>query len=156
MKRLIFYLSIGIIASNLLSSCEKDVDDGNGYPPEHASCNIRNAGNDSIHIVWYYKDGDRIDTVSISAKSDAEINPNYCYKPSLNFDSISISYNSNKVTYRPISVENVEYPSIFSFHEDKEKYKENCAYYYCTLSESSLSEIANEMEKHGQNVWRNK
>lgn len=156
MEKLISYLLIGTLVSSFFSSCEKDVEDGNDYPPEQGSYNIRNIGENPIDIIWYAKGGDRVDTMSFPMKSDVEINPNYIRKPSVDFDSISILCNSKMITFVPIAIENVELPRVFSLQTDEAKSSSSFAYEYCTLSESSLSDIAKEMESHGQNVWRKK
>ncbi|MCR5246508.1 MAG: hypothetical protein K6E14_01820 [Paludibacteraceae bacterium] len=154
MGKLISYLITGILASSLLSSCEKDVEDqGNGRT--ESSWNIRNTGNDSINVVWYSNGGEIMES-SFPANSDTEIKAYYGKKLSLVFDSISISCKSQMVTFVPIIVEDIEYPQTFSFPVDEAKSTKQSAYLCCSLSESSLSDIAKEMENHGQNVWRKK
>lgn len=154
MERLISYLIIGILANSILSSCEKDVED-HGSGRTESSWNIRNSGNDSIDIVWYSNGGEIMEK-SFPANSDTEIKAYYGKKTSLVFDSISISCNSKKVTFVPIMVEQVEYPQAFSFPVDETKSTKQSAYLCCSLSESSLSDIANEMANYGQDVWRKK
>ena len=154
MKKLRIYLIIGIILSSMLSSCnEPDCIDPDPHSLDVESCSLTNLLDDSVKVIWYSQDG-VTDTMNFAANSESQVKPYFALKLGYKFDSISISCNSQKITFVPLLIDNVEYPRAFAFILDKSKSSVSEYYWSCTIKGTSLMDIAEEMATFGQNVWR--